>query len=238
MKGSIKIPLVCFLVLGLMGALPAPEQMAASSPTVIPTIPLQVNGSVSIQVRPYGTILSPTILLKGSGRPLSRAVVEVDGKRIPETTPGRYHNAMKGFKAATGKPLKVKMDPQPSPSVKIPSVTGTATIGRLLSFASPAPEAKIKLASTPNLHISWNAVGGPVHCHIYMINGNSVGNGVYHKTNISGNSIMVNTRVLVPNQKYGIYLLHRMGQFSLTGPTTANSRLSLSQSRAIYFYTL
>jgi hypothetical protein len=239
MRTVLKICLVLIVIVGLVSIMPLPaDSQLTKSPKVIALkTPVQVKGVVSIHVRPYDTMLGISLRLMANGRPVTKAKVEVEGNNIPEASPGRYQKTIKSYAATVGKVIKVKMDPQPSPSVKIPKITAQATTGTLLGFRAPAPEAKVELESIRTLHVSWNSVGEPVDCRIFLLSGKKQIKEVFKQTGITGTRIMVDPRILAPNQKYGIYLFYTMGKFTFKGSVTRDSEIILRQSVGTYFYT-
>ena len=209
--------------------------------------PVQVTGGCSISIRPYDTMLTPTIVLKVKGNPLTKQRVKADGKIVPEYQPGRYRETFKGYRVVPGKLVQISVEPSQrlgriNPrTLKYGKISATARVKVPMKFITPRLNAKIKVLPVRKLKITWTSGTGvgPMSFYIYEFTGPNqlAAKAVYENSGTAIGRVTVSTGIFKPDKKYGIYIFRKMGDFRLKQRMASGSRLSLRHSVATYIFT-
>jgi len=238
-KSTTKMMLCVTIALGIWMS----GQWLPAEVTLRPAKPLKFNGSVVIAVRPYNTFLTLFMRVRQGADMAPGLKVALMGRTASEDSPGVYRCEIPGFSPTPGTLVTVTFDkkptiPFPHPAEKTFPLTAKATVGSLITFTSPPPEAHINLTPLAILNIAWSGGNPPYSITIYPFKGpDSLGPEVFTKTGIAGTSISVPMTIFKPGVKYGIYLSATMAEFKFSEKVDAASNFILRQSVATYFYT-
>ena len=216
--------------------------LAAATTLTLPT-PWKVNGSVSISVRPYDTILTMSAYVSGGTEMVSKLRVILIRQVAVEEAPGRYRCEIKGFKPLPGavvtvtfEKLSASLAPFPAPRDAV--LKATATIGSLIGFTSPAPDAHLSLSSTLGLNVAWNGGNPPYNIFVAPFSGpQALGKEVFSKAGIMGTNVWIPFTGFKAGTKYGIYLFADMEKFAFSPKADPASNFILRQSAGTYIYT-
>jgi len=210
--------------------------------TLRPVAPLKLSGAVSIAVRPYNTFLILSLHVRRGGDLVPGLRVTIMGQPATEPSPGFYRCEISGFSPTPGSLVTVSIAGAPRilpipPAGREEPLVATATIGSLVAFTNPAPEAHISRASLRPLTISWRGGNPPYSLTIYPFTGkDEVGEAVFEQSGIAGTSVAVPMAYFRTSGKYGIYLSCMMEKFRFSRKIDPGSNFQLRQSRGTYIY--
>ena len=236
--------LILIAVIGLFFILADPVSSQVSKLSLKKASLMKINGGCSISIRPYDRMLSPTLLLKVDGKPLTKMQVTVDGVRIPETEPGRYRKTIYDYSVVPGKTINILIKPPAISTLKAATAMkefkASAVVKQPMSFISPKPDAKVRIRPNVMLRVEWSpGTGtGPYRCYIYEFRAPKVlGKMVYESGDIFTTKVSVATTIFKPNKQYGVYIFRKMGDFRYRARIAPGSHLSLSHSVGTYIHT-
>ena len=195
-------------------------------------------------MRPSTTYFHPFFGLVVGSNPARGLEINADGHIIPEYQPGRYRDTIKGYSASPGKRIKVviktpkthTITPYKIPQIKNPILAKTV-VGAMARFITPTHNGILNPTGIPpKVTFSWTSGKAPYDIYIYeQKSPTQLGKRVFEKKGIFKTTITIAAATFVPDKKYRIFLIYKMGNFSFTGDFARGSSLQLRYSNAVSF---